>query len=867
MSDIHKIFHVQSQENIDFAKSVALYGPGGIGKTQVAIAFCFESKKEGSYSAIFWASAVSRDTLLEDYRTIASQVFGQIPSMDREITASTVKDELQNSDKYESWLLVVDNADEESYEFVKSLIPLKSKRGTVLLTTRSAVIARTFRSAVEIDILSSQAAVTLLLRASLATSAPLEEIQIVAEELGCFPLALEQAAAYVRETESSFAEYLRVYLSQKRKQLDRQPAVQLVAVQYYTGTVYTALSVSVSSVETKFPGALQLLYLLSFFSPNDIPENLLKEGASGIGPEDELLQAVIKDPTEARKALLGFSLIRRLKSEQSLWMHVLLQEIIRDKLGDAKRDWAIKMSNVVAAAYPDNGEDVKNWTTCRRYLPHVFLSYEYSKLYEFRTVSAANLFSSTAFYLKEIGAHYLARPLCEYALEIRTDLLGPADLNTAQAMNDLGLIYWQLGLYKDAEKNFRQVLSIRRMQLGEEHYLTGWSMNCLGVLAMAQSKWKEAHDLLELTLIILRKALGPCHAKVGSTTHDMGQLALSRYNQEPPNPQRLALAARFFSDALEIRETALGRNHPETARSLYCLAKVHGRQGKTDLAISELLEAKRIFVDANPIHFEIGFICEELKSLYFSKSCLGEAQEYAYLTLEMYTVTSGPLTYTTNFHCFEFAWLSYRVGDLASSQAACRKVISSLTDEKFAEVNPVFDDAVLPSILLSEAHNVLGLSLSWTEEAAEAETAFLAALQLHKSKFPGTRAEASLAVSLNLLQLYSKQNNADCFPPEKFSALAQDIAETFRKTKAVLSSPFQRYCDIADQGLSRFPNLLNDNSLLHALQELYSHLKRETNERSETEHLTLKPLESMLRKYKHDPSFYSLSTRFFNLGF
>jgi len=56
---------------------LALYGLGGIGKTQVALEFVY--RFQSSYSRIYWISAVSQESFLDGYQKIAQQAELQIP--------------------------------------------------------------------------------------------------------------------------------------------------------------------------------------------------------------------------------------------------------------------------------------------------------------------------------------------------------------------------------------------------------------------------------------------------------------------------------------------------------------------------------------------------------------------------------------------------------------------------------------------------------------------------------------------------------------------------------------------------------------------------------------------------------------------
>lgn len=49
-------------------KSFLLYGLGGIGKTQLALEYCYQYVDQ--FDAIFWVSAETQDKLFQDFGTI-----------------------------------------------------------------------------------------------------------------------------------------------------------------------------------------------------------------------------------------------------------------------------------------------------------------------------------------------------------------------------------------------------------------------------------------------------------------------------------------------------------------------------------------------------------------------------------------------------------------------------------------------------------------------------------------------------------------------------------------------------------------------------------------------------------------------------
>ena len=114
------------------AQRQAISGLGGIGKTQTAIEYA--TRHRADYSAVLWAVAESRESLISDFVAIASLL--NLPErniQDQNLVVSAVKRWLEaNSD----WLLILDNADEPA--LAEEFLPSGSN-SHILLTSRAQV--------------------------------------------------------------------------------------------------------------------------------------------------------------------------------------------------------------------------------------------------------------------------------------------------------------------------------------------------------------------------------------------------------------------------------------------------------------------------------------------------------------------------------------------------------------------------------------------------------------------------------------------------------------------------------------------------------------------------------------------------------
>ena len=138
---------------------------------------------------MLWVAAEQEATLGATYLAIARELGLVEATADLATAIQAMKAWLSRED---GWLLVFDNADDPA--LLRDYLPVTRTGGKVLLTSR----ARTFS---DVDILEPfrvetmdpvEAVAFLLKRTKRKEAGPAAEL---ARELGCLPLALEQAAA------------------------------------------------------------------------------------------------------------------------------------------------------------------------------------------------------------------------------------------------------------------------------------------------------------------------------------------------------------------------------------------------------------------------------------------------------------------------------------------------------------------------------------------------------------------------------------------------------------------------------------------------------------------------------------------------
>jgi hypothetical protein len=124
-----------------------------------------------------------------------------------------------------NWLVVLDNVFSETIAFLREHLPRKNGRGSLLFTTRTKDVAVALASAggerhhvVEVPILDVHDAVRLFQRHfdDGEMEAPMVELEELMKALGCLPLAISHAAAYMNKSGCGIKDMLAMYRGSRK---------------------------------------------------------------------------------------------------------------------------------------------------------------------------------------------------------------------------------------------------------------------------------------------------------------------------------------------------------------------------------------------------------------------------------------------------------------------------------------------------------------------------------------------------------------------------------------------------------------------------------------------------------------------------
>ncbi|OQD99022.1 hypothetical protein PENVUL_c066G05161, partial [Penicillium vulpinum] len=536
-------------------RTAVVHGLGGIGKTQLAIAYI--KRNRSHYSATIWLNAKDETALKQSFARTAEWILSHHPSLiyitgalesrDLDETVKAVKRWLDDP-MNDRWLIVYDNYDNPllgnhtgkgmSYTSsveagiyndndkdlakafdLQKFVP-ETDHGAIIVTTRSSMVklGQTIHLRKLEDINDS-----LEVLASVSGREDLRQDPAatdLARQLDGLPLALATAGAYLDQVSISCTEYLQLYRESWQQLHEQTP--QLAA---YDQTLYSTWNLSYRYIQQQSPIAAMLLRQWAYFASEDLWYELLENGGS---EKPEWLDALTKnkiifhaslrilcshglveaDPTTTlqRVESRGYSV----HSCVHFWMiHVLNQGL--------ENSMAWIAVECVAARVPGKDEQ-EFWLLQRRLIAHADRCLETIRNREINGEAAGALHSLGFLYadqgrLQEAEAMYKqalegtekawgrehistldteAEAMYERALEGYEKVLGREYTSTLNTVNNLGLLYVDQGRLQEAEAIYERALEGYEKAWGREYISTLNTVNNLGNLYVDQGRLQEA---------------------------------------------------------------------------------------------------------------------------------------------------------------------------------------------------------------------------------------------------------------------------------------------------------------------------------------------------------------------------------------
>jgi len=680
-------------------RTVVLHGLGGIGKTQLAVAYA--RRHRADYSAIFWLDSKDEDSLKQSFARVSRRVLQELPfaswlsAVEEKGNLDEVVDAVKmwlSHPKNRLWLVVYDrydnpklpgSADRTAFD-ISRFLP-EAHQGAILITTRSSQVkighlirvGKLVEVRDSLEILSHASGRECVADGELYFGDHRCRVDIftdhnvveLAKELDGLPLALATAGAYLRQVATSFADYLRLYKSSWLKLQQMTPKLS----SYQDHAIYSTWQLSFERIKRQNDLSARLLQLWAYFDNQSIWFELLRHSNSSVpGWFSQLIEDELSF-NQAIKALCGHGLAELDTSPEetesraysmhscvhSWTIHVLNQE------------WDFGMARLALECVGSYVPDViarKSEVTQRRLLRHAARCWQFVVDGMVSEDGVAWVLGSLGNLHSDQGKLGEAEKMYKRALQGKEKALGPEHTSTLVTVNNLGSLYAKQGRLDEAEKMYKHAFEGLEKALGPEHMSTLTTVNSLGRLYAKQSRLEEAEKMFQRALQGYENTLGLEHTSTLDTVGHIGNLYVDQ--------SKLGEAEKMYQRALQGCESVLGPEHTSTLVTVNNLGSLYVKQSRLNEAEKMYIHALEGFEKAlGPEHTLTLVTVNNLGSLYAKQGKLNEAEKMNQRAMQRREKAFEPARTST----------LYKVN--------------------FALLNPLNDGTALPEDVLRDAEN------------------------------------------------------------------------------------------------------------------------------------------------------------------
>ncbi len=533
----------------DDATGAVITGWRGVGKSQLAIEFCY---RYGRFlQGIHWVQA-------------DQNIPTEIADCGRSMNLSGWPDKLQEQvdATLKAWrdggihLIVFDNVENHQVvqDWLSRILPAK-----LLVTSYQTIWPTNLGMAVKeiktLDILQSKELLCKLApRLGQEDDSCLDEL---ANRLDNLPLALDLAGRYLAfNPDISPSDYLSdledasCSLEHTSLKLDYGPSpTNHIPLGATVGLSWKQLKDSVIDTLAKL-----IFRVCGYCAPNrPIPRTLLEDLLSTRASKQMLSEALMK--------LDRLGLIAPTKNGRM--QHGLLAEFARQK--DLEADESA-LPALVESISRLTTQAVKSKSLEKMRSLHEHLDFIAQAAEEAKLPKTGVLWNNLGRHLQNLADYVNAKEILERALKIDEQVYGPDHPDVARDVNSLGSVLQDLGEFQEARKCHERALKIDEQVYGLDHPDVARDVNSLGGVLQDLGDFQEARKCYERALKIDEQVYGPDHPDVARDVNSLGSVlrVLGDFQE----------ARKYIERALKINEQVYGPDHPDLARDVNDLGAV-----------------------------------------------------------------------------------------------------------------------------------------------------------------------------------------------------------------------------------------------------------------------------------------------------
>ncbi|MCX6647089.1 MAG: FxSxx-COOH system tetratricopeptide repeat protein [bacterium] len=663
--DLEKIESALEKDTEDgFSQPVAIYGLGGIGKTSLAVEFAYRNMDR--YDVVWWLRSEEPAMLAMDYGALAIKL-GIIreEEKDQRIMIEIARGWLERTEK--KWLLVFDNAEHE--DELKEYMP-RGGIGNIIITSRNP--GWNAANCIELNKWSRDDSIDFLL--DRIGQDDRESASKLAQELDDYPLALTQAAAYINKRKKTLTGYLSIFEKHKLEVLERgKPSSE------YHSTVATTWEMAFREIAAELNSGADLIKMFSFMAPDDIPINVIINGAgqlpdplSKIASDDLLLD-------DALETLLRYSLIY--KTGNSVSVHRLVQDVTRERLNDdEKKAWALAAISLVNFSFPSDSDDPKTWDMCVRLLQHTLVATGHAESMCVAEGSVFTLLNRLGDYLGRRYDFVRGKAVLNRALELGRSLYGDKHPNIANCFYNLGKIHLKNYELDEALKCFNNALEIDHDYYGEINPVVARDLIKLAHTYRFCFDFEKSRENYERAMRISESEFGPDHPEVARCAEHLSYL-FYHMGEYKNSKELLDRAIKINTGAFGPDDYRIGEDHVALGVLLRPLGELERSREEIEKGLTIL---ERLY---GPEYSSVAWTLCELSESYRQLKEYEDAKKCLERALKINEKVFGSDHYNTAIAQNRLGQVLLELGDLEAAREIVEKSLKIVIN-KFDDNHP-----------------------------------------------------------------------------------------------------------------------------------------------------------------------------------
>ncbi|KAF7986450.1 hypothetical protein HWV62_31217 [Athelia sp. TMB] len=589
----------------------------GLGKSQLALQFSKLGYTSRKYACIFWISANIEEKISQGLTGILDLVDDKDRHhLDHAVRLMAARRWLEKSPQ--SWLLILDDVTANVIPFLREHLPRENIRGAIIITTRTCQVAEAIvkgedqcRCVLELKPLSIEQSAMLLMKAAgfgnRGDSSEKESAEKLVRLIGCLPLAVEQAGAFMKQKHIPAEELQALYDRSYLENVSLLKLYDLMAFgshskimawentlgNYEKKSVLAAFNIPLQNLRQVSPNACDLFIVLAYFDPESIPLDILARGAeiarsrlakrpssSAQQPNVSLRRAAASPPRKRRKLTIPDNHQRTasvLTLDSKLYKSCNLEHLFELICSKELLRESMSTFEECSLAQPVYGKIPSVHIHDLIQLIFLHQSAKSQREQEYYTLAATLLTSA----FETLNDYLLPQSWAECerfvphvaSLEKHRPLQMDPSREFMDMSRAIARYFQKRGRFNEAEALLSRVLAQCEtvFGLGVDHLDTLTAVHTLASIYSDKGKYGEAERLYARALAGRETQLGEDHPDALMTLRDLAYL---RYRQGNYNQ-----AEELFTRALAGQEQQLGTEHLDSLNTVEDLAHVYGRLG------------------------------------------------------------------------------------------------------------------------------------------------------------------------------------------------------------------------------------------------------------------------------------------------